>query len=199
MHVRLYPFVAAPLLAMLTIAVSITAHAADGDGRFMVKGGGRASCAEFLAAHEARDDALVSLAGWVDGYLTHVNEATPETFDAAPWQSTELLLGVLTGWCRERPEERFHTAVFQLTRSLYPQRVQARSPLVEVRVGEQALVLYRATIEAMQARLRLRGLLSSAPSGVYDTATTEAIRSFQRAQDLPVTGLPDQVTLGHLL
>jgi len=187
------------LAAFLLLACATATSAADGEGRFMVKGGGRTSCAAFIAAHEARGKELVSLAGWVDGYLTHVNEATPETFDSVPWQSTELLLGALARWCREHPAERFHTAVFQLTRSLYPQRVQQRSPLVEVRVGDQAMVLYRATIEAIQGRLKLRGLLSAPPTGTYDAATIEAVRAFQRDKKLPMTGLPDQVTLGHLL
>jgi peptidoglycan hydrolase-like protein with peptidoglycan-binding domain len=37
------------------------------------------------------------------------------------------------------------------------------------------------------------------PNGRYDADTTAALRAFQRDQQLPETGLPDQITLAKLL
>lgn len=177
----------------------ILAQAADSEGRFMVKGGGRATCAQFLAAQQTQNNEFVSLAGWVDGYLSGLNQSEPGTFDIAPWQGVELLLAAIAGHCREHPEHSFHQAAFRMTEGLRPGRLIDRSELIEARVEDKSVVLYRATVQRIQERLKLRGLYNGAINQEYDAATIEAVKAFQTERKLPVTGLPDQLTLANLL
>lgn len=55
-----------------------------------------------------------------------------------------------------------------------------------------------ADVSACQHRLADRGYLSGAADGVYGPATTAAVRAFQKAQDLPVTGIVDEKTMEAL-
>jgi hypothetical protein len=185
------------LPALLLLAC--TAHAADEAGQFMVKGGGRATCEAFLVAQQARDQEFVSLAGWVDGYLSALNQSEDDTYDIAPWQGTELLLAAISGQCRKDPSQTFHAAAFRITESMRAARLTTRSPLVKATVGDQAVVMYQAVVVRIQQRLALRGLFDAEATGEYDAATIEAMKAFQAERKLPVTGLPDQVTLANLL
>jgi hypothetical protein len=186
-------------LAWVAALAAAPAGAADSEGRFMVKGAGTATCGQFLAAQEARGREFVSFAGWLDGYLTHINQREPATFDIAPWQGTELVLAAVSGQCRKDPKVTFHQAAYQVAQGLGPGRLLARSEVVTARVGDQSVVLYREIVVRIQQRLRLRGLLATDPTGDYDEATVRAVRAFQASRKLAETGLPDQVTLANLL
>lgn len=187
---------AGPALLLTTLA----AVAADGDGRFMVKGGGRATCAEFLAARrEPSGREYASLAGWVDGYLTYMNQREPETFDMTPWQGTELVLSAISVQCKNKPGASFHEATFAVTQGLRDGRLRSRSEIVSATVGGNSIVLYADVVTKIQQRLKLRGLLDSDPNGKYDEPTIAAVKAFQAEKQLPSTGLPDQLTLASLL
>jgi hypothetical protein len=175
------------------------ASAADADGRFMVKGAGTATCERFLTARQKKDAEYVSLAGWLDGYLTFMNQSEDRTFDVAPWQGTELLLSAVAVECRRNPEASFHGAAYRVATSLRPGRLQAKSPPVTATVDGKSMVLYAEVVTRIQQRLKLRGLFAPEPGGSYDAATAAALRAFQRDQQLPETGLPDQLTLAKLL
>ena len=142
---------------------------------------------------------LVSIAGWLDGYLTAQNETREKTFDLVPWQNTELLLSALGSWCRTRPQDTLHTAAFRLVESLASMRLTERSPQLAVGSGAAAIHLYAAVIERIQQRLKMRGMYAGEPGGEFDAATADALRRFQREKKLPETGLPDQLTLANLL
>jgi pimeloyl-ACP methyl ester carboxylesterase len=185
--------------AMLLVLASAATTAADPEGRFMVKGAGTASCAQFLAAQKVRGPEFISFAGWLDGYLTFLNQSEAGTFDVAPWQGTELLLAAVAGDCRRDPKATFHAAAYRVARGLRPGRLPAKSAPVAALVGEQSVVLYEEVIVRIQQRLKQRGLYDGEASGKYDTATAAALRAFQREKQLPETGLPDQVTLAALL
>jgi hypothetical protein len=187
------------LLGLTSGMISPVAPAADQEGRFMVKGAGIATCEAFLAAQQARGPEFISFAGWLDGYLTFLNQAEAGTFDVAPWQGTELLLAAVAADCRRDPTATFHAAAYRIARGLRPGRLPAKSPPAAARVGEQSVVLYEEVIVRIQQRLKLRGLYDGEVSGRYDPATAAAMRAFQRENQLPETDLPDQVTLAKLL
>lgn len=188
-----------PLLIALILAWTMPAKAADADGNFVIKGAGTASCASLIEAKAARDGRYSSIAGWLDGYLTAQNELRAGTFDLAPWQQTELLLAALAGWCRSRPQDTLHTAVFRLVESLQSGRLAERSALVTIGDDSSQVVVYSAVWERVQQRLKLRGFYDGDITGVEDARSRDALRAFQAARELPVTGLPDQPTLAQLL
>jgi hypothetical protein len=179
----------------------MSATATDVDGNFVIRGAGRIPCVEFEAARQQRGDEFVSIAGWVDGYLTGLNESRAKTFDITPWQSTELMLSALAGWCGKHPRDSLHTAMFRMVDSINSKRLLERSETVEIPgdKGGPAYTLYIEVIRQIQLRLKLRGLLTREPNGQFDNETRAALREFQASRSLPQTGLPDQVTLANLL
>ncbi len=186
-------------LVALMLALPGTTPAADTDGHFMVRGAGRVACSDFLVARAAAGRDYVSIAGWLEGYLTHYNEAVASTFDIAPWQDTELLLAALANWCRMNPDGNLHQGAFGLARDLHRNRLSLRSGIVAAGDGEHAVALYAAIVRRLEHRLARHGHLAGEPDEHFDEQTSAALRAFQQAEGLPVTGLPDQLTLARLL
>jgi hypothetical protein len=186
--------------SMLAAALSLpqAAHPADIDGRFAIKGAGLKTCAEFNAARAGglRDAALYG--GWIEGYLSAVNQSTPDTFDIAPWQTVELILGIVAGVCERRPEARFIDVVNAFIRDSFPLRVARESPVETVRAADGALFMYAAVIEQIGARLAALGRFAGAPGPRFTPDLTAALAEFQRGEGLEATGVPDQRTLFHL-
>jgi hypothetical protein len=185
------------LLSFICLTASV--NAADEQGRFMVKGGGRIGCEHFLKALETKGTEFISLAGWIEGFITYANQQEKDTFDLTPWQSTELLMSAVANHCRQNPEKSFHQSAYQVLQSIKSGRLTSKSEPVSATVADQSVVLYADIIRRLQQRLKLRGLLTGDPTGIYDKETIDAVREFQRAKKLPETGLPDQMTLAHLL
>ncbi len=185
-------------LALLPTLLPGAASAGDAEGRFAAKGAGQTTCQQFLTSMEAQGDDLRLYAGWVDGYVTAFNMLREETFDLAPWQSVELLVLKLQAFCRANPESPFMDGMNQLALALYPDRLTEPSEIVSVQVGTQRGVLYKAVLDRIEAKLRELGHLAETPEGDPALASVEAIRAFQTAEGIPVTGLPDQATLNAL-
>jgi hypothetical protein len=187
------------LVVALVLAWGGAAAAADADGNFVIKGAGTATCATLQKAKAARDERYASIAGWLDGYLSAQNELRGATFDLAPWQQTELLLAAVAGWCKSRPQDTLHTAVFRLIETLQTGRLTERSAMLEVGDDAARVVVYAAIWQRVQQRLKLRGFYDGEVTGAADAPTRKALRAFQAERKLPTTGLPDQQTLALLL
>lgn len=175
--------------------------AADGHGRFVVKGAGMTSCAQFVDAAAQRGAAFVSYAGWLEGFVSAVNRYEEQTYDLVSWQGTELLMASLANYCSRHPAVSFHDAAIRLANQLRATVLQEKSPLVAVPLadGDDSVVLYAVVIERVQHRLSATGLYSGEAHGRFDAPTRTAIREFQVSRQLPPTGEPDQATLAHLL
>ena len=152
-----------PALAVMTaVAAGLAApsHAADDSNHFAVKGAGLASCSDYIEARRKNTPAFYQFGGWINGYLTALNQTSPETYDLAPWQSSDLLAGVILRNCRENPQQRFVNTVAAMVASLQAQRLLIKSPLVEAHAGETRIRIYRAVLRRTQEKL--------AESGLYD-------------------------------
>lgn len=184
------------IAAILPVA---SALAADADGEFAIKGAGSQTCTAFTAAWDGGTADLALYAGWVDGYLTGVNQFTAETYDMAGWQTPETLLGLTRQICGAVPgETRFMDAFYQVQRLIAPTRLTAASPLVALTHQGQSLLAYEAVVRRMQDRLAALGYPTGTADGRFDPETAAAIVAFQTARGLPATGLPDQKTLFEL-
>ena len=53
-------------------------------------------------------------------------------------------------------------------------------------------------VKDIQTKLKEQGFLTAKPSGSFGTKTKSAVKKFQKANDLPVTGIVDQATLDTL-
>ena len=134
------------------------------------------------------------------GYLSGLNRFEAETFDLIPWQSQDYLATVLANHCTQNPDQTFYAAVTLMAASLHPQRMTLAESLqtIPTAEGQPPIRLYGTTINQVAASLSESGFDAGAPNGVFDDVVRQALSDFQAAEDLPVTGIPDQRTLVRL-
>ncbi len=181
--------------AAALLSLTTPGQAADDSNHFAVKGAGLASCGDYMEARQKNTPAFYQFGGWINGYLTALNQTTSETYDLAPWQSSDLLAGVILRNCRENPGQRFVNTVAAMVASLKAQRLLVKSSLVEAHAGETRIRIYRAVLRRTQEMLAESGLYEGEPDGLFDQRTEDGLRRYQKASRLPETGLPDQATL----
>jgi hypothetical protein len=173
--------------------------AADSTNRFALRGAGLASCEQFLKAMQERQENVLVAGGWIEGYITAVNQQTPDTFDIAPWQSTQVLLGLVSRNCERNPKAGFFQIVDSMMNFLKETRLRSQSERVLVESGTNKFYLYRETMKDVQQKLIGLGFLSGGADGQYGPNTRTALEAFQKAQQIEPTGIPDQDTLFRLL
>ncbi len=184
---------------LVFLAAPLAAQAADSEGRFAIKGAGLGTCESFTKARAEKSNAYYVFGGWLDGYMTAVNQLTDDTFDMRPWESTELLLFLIDNHCKKNPKGNFFRIVNTIRVLLQDDRLRQASAVVEARVDDKMVRLYRETMRRVQTALTNRDRYQGAIDGSYGPMTRNAIEAFQADENIPVTGLPDQLTLLRLL
>jgi hypothetical protein len=185
-------------LVFFVLAAS-TAHAADRNGKFAVKGPGIGSCERFVKAKEAKAQEYFLFGGWLDGYLTAQNQARKDTFDVVSWENTDVLAAYLEAFCRKNPDALFYRAVEAMVEALLPRRIKSESDLVKIEHGGQRTALYRETLRRVQRHLKDQGFYKGTVDGLYGPGTRKAILGFQRQEGIAESGIPDPLTLYHML
>jgi peptidoglycan hydrolase-like protein with peptidoglycan-binding domain len=176
-------------------ALAAPVAAADSDGSFAIKGAGLQSCKAYLEAANKAPTDLHLYAGWIDGYVTALNQFQPDTFDILPWQNTQSALGLMQSVCAQLPEDtRFMDAFHQLNLRLKDQRLTKLSDATAFRTERGMAVIYKSVYQMMLDKLVDGDFLHVAQRG-DDAAVSDALSAFQNASGLTVTGLPDQPTL----
>lgn len=191
-------FAFAALIA-LHAALPNGARAADPSGTFAVDGIGTWTCQRYLDERAAQSNYYFMFGGWLDGYLTAINAYSPDTYDLTPWESTDLLMALMERNCKERPDEQFVGMAVALAKKLKETRLPAPSPVIDATAGGQTIKVYQATMAQVQQALLDGGFYSGGVDGQFGPMTQQAIEAFQGARQIPVTGLPDQITLLALL
>jgi len=186
-------------LGLLAVLAAWPVAAADGAGRFSIRGAGLLTCDIYVKERAKKSSAYAMIGGWLDGYITGLNQFSSETYDVTSFESTELLAYILETHCRDNPVDRLFPVVNTIFAKLNEDRLRTGSPIVAVRVGEREVPLYREVVRRMQEELKRRGHYRGEPTGEFETATEKAVAAFQRAQKLTPTGFPDQTTLWRLL
>ncbi len=170
--------------------VPIQARAADSGGQFAVEGIGASTCESFVAAKSAPSDAYWMFLGWLDGYMTGINQYAPETYDITPWQSQNLLTALFEKFCAKNPGANFFAVANKMVVELRDDRLRESSAPV---------VAYRETLRRVQVLLEEGGHYRGEVDGLFGPNTRRALESYQKRVGLTVTGLPDQATLFKLL
>lgn len=190
------------ILACVTAMVgglASAANAADSNGDFAVKGVGTSSCRDYLEARAAGGDAYLLYGGYIGGYVTAFNQLRSDTFDVLAWQTVDTLTRMLASFCEKRPGSRFAAVLAHLAELLEPERITRKSPGVGAGApGPKVtpkVIMYVEALRRLQVKLAQLGLYHGQPHGSFDSGTRESLERFQRAHELPPTGVPDQVTL----
>lgn len=192
-------FSAARRLGICLSLFAAPALAADADGRFVVEGAGRISCARFLQEQDQTSSVFYAAFGWIDGYATAFNTLRDDTFDITPWETTELLLLKLSVHCKAHPDVSLGDSVAALMRSLDDKRLRAFSPPSQARKGDTVVVLYAEMFRRIAEALVAQGYLAEGERTEFDTPMGLALLQFQNDKGLVASGLPDQPTLNALL
>jgi Putative peptidoglycan binding domain len=182
----------------LACSTPFGAHAASDSGQYAVKGIGIQKCADFTEAYEKRTQGAFVFAGWVDGYISAYNRAHPGTFDAAPWQSVDVLLALIHNHCSKAPEERLFGVVHAMIEFFKEQELAESSPTIETAAGDQKITIYKEVLRRAQEKLVEAGVYKGTPDGLFGPKTQAAFETYQEKNKLPKTGLPDQQTLVNL-
>ncbi len=170
------------------------------DGVFRLRGAGAWTCAQYLEVVKKQDERGMYLAGgWIDGYVTALNDEVDGVFGMLPWQSTELIMELVHNHCERVPDEMFFAAVARLVQVSSATRLKKKGEVVQIPAGEgKSIQLYKDTLAQVQQRLAELGHYKSSVDGAFGPGTSSAISAFQAASKLPETGLPDQITLWTL-
>ena len=170
--------------------------AADDTGQFAIKGGGLQTCAKFSEAFNARSDDLKLYGGWIEGYLTGQNQRLDDTYDIAPWQSTNTILGAMHSVCQSQSSEmRFIDAFDLLVRAFLPSRLPKASTLVPLSYQGQSTLMYRDVLDLITNRLNQLGYENTTNDTGWSQEASDALAKFQEQAGLPETGFPDQRTM----
>jgi hypothetical protein len=176
------------------------AQAADTQGAFALRGIGSQSCAAYGKAVKETPNITVPLAAsWLTGYMTAFNRFEPNTYDVVSIMDIAPLLQIITGVCEKNPNLPMENVARDVLKRLDGTRAATETPLVEAKSGGKSVQVRKATLAAMQAKLSAQGMFKGSADGTFGPATEAALKQYQTAQKLPVTGIPDAPTMIRLL
>lgn len=179
---------------LVAVALAPSAYAMDANGNFRVKGYGLESCASFIASYEAQDGTALYYLNWTNGYISAVNQFQPDTYDVAGSLSIDDLGTWLVAYCRENGGQTMITAVSTMMAAMYDQRLTYSA------AGEQGAPAFDpGLVRDVQQALSNHGYYDSTIDGLYGPGTRQAIVTYQKTENLPITGLPDLATTLKLL
>ncbi|HET6629004.1 MAG TPA: peptidoglycan-binding domain-containing protein [Woeseiaceae bacterium] len=168
-------------------------------GKYAVRGAGLIDCQTFLDEQQKQSKAYLMIGGWIDGYITGVNQYANDTYDATSFESTELFAELIENHCRKNPEDRLFPVVNSIIQQRWGSRITEQTPRIGITLGEMHVGMYRETLNRIQARLAEKGFYELPATGEFDAKTITAIASFQKTLDgYKPTGFPDQATLWAL-
>lgn len=183
---------------VLTSVTAQPASAASEDGSFASRGLGARSCSEVLSLVQGPDQEIVAaqLAAWVAGYVSHANRATPGVFDVMAIQDTTAIATLVTRVCEQNPDALVEPAMASLVAMMSAGSQTTGSEISTITVGELTTNVSQETLRMVQQELIELSLLNATSAdGAFGPQTQSAIESFQTANNLAETGLPDPLTL----
>lgn len=188
------------VLAAFVAALS-PARAATDKGEFGIKGIGATDCATLVREYKAGSPNAMMYGGWLYGYITAMNQVTPDTFDLAPWHDLNTLTNFIVDYCQKNPRTSFSQAVFSMTSALKPKRLKTASVPTNFSQNGKTFVMYGDVITRMAETLKAKGFYKggvSASNPQFTNELSKAVKAFQIRNKLRETGHPDQFTLFRL-
>lgn len=175
------------------------ARAGTQSGLFAVEEAGRAKCAQFVSARDAKSAAYSRYVGFLEGYLTAANRYEPNTFDLTPWHNADAFALILDQHCRKHGTDTLALAAQKFVIAMQPLRLADFSKMLEVTDGTGKAKVYETILRRAQGELHRKGLYQGAVDGHYSPQTKAALQQFQRMAKLDASGIPDAATLWVLL
>ncbi|MGE0151569.1 MAG: peptidoglycan-binding protein [Reyranellaceae bacterium] len=187
------------LALAVAVAAGPSARASDTKGNYAVRGVGSQECQTLLQELDKDREGALAVASWILGYITAVNRYEPMTFDITPVNDARALTGIVLALCQKNPKARLENVLSDMLRAMARARLRADSPLVQMKSGDAVAAVRQEVLLTMQQRLNQRGLLKAKADGAYGPQTEAALKEYQKAENLPVTGVADAATVLRLL
>ncbi|MGH6953305.1 MAG: peptidoglycan-binding domain-containing protein [Alphaproteobacteria bacterium] len=184
----------AVLLASFLLA-STGLLAADKKGEFFARGEGVETCRAFVTDKAAGSPKYYLYRSWLNGYVSAYNQFVDKTYDITPRADIDGLALLIEAHCKKLPDQPIWTVAFGLLSNFKEHRLQQKSELVTATAGGQTVRVFKETLRAVQLSLKEKGHFAGTPDGVFADKTQVALEAYQKREKLPVTGLPDDVTL----
>ena len=181
------------VLLAACLSFSATAGAADPHGNFAVRGVGLETCGTFTAERPKQAAFHQLTLSWLNGYLSAYNQIAPDTYDVTAAASLDNLDARLADYCAANPDQSIAFAAIAVASILDPARIKASpdAPATEPQVDS-------GTLQRIQQALKARGHYTGSVDGKFGPGTRSALEAFQRGDGLPVTRVPDALTLARL-
>lgn len=185
----------------LILSAAFTAHAATAateGGSFAVYGWGSETCSLVLQRLDGAEQGRVEeqIAEWVAGYISAHNRLLSGIYDVTPVKSHASIVPVAQTICQRNPDLIFESVVMAILDRLSSLRLLEESPVISVTHNGASLRVNAASVDRIQEILVAEGFLDKGKAdGAFSIYTAEALASWQQAQGLMRTGLPDVVTL----
>ena len=193
------PFSLALLAGLVGLSLGHVATAADSQNRFGVRGAGLITCQVYEKERAEGSKAYFVIAGWIDGYITGVNQYASNTYDIASFESTELLTAVLSDHCKMNPQHLVFSVLNSFITQTREDRIREQSHKVTVNAAERSVQLYPEVVRRVQEALKAKGYYQAEVDGIANASTFQALGAIQREIRFEPTGFPDQATLWRLL
>jgi hypothetical protein len=187
------------LVTVVAMGQAAPLQAADSKGVYAVRGVGGEGCKAFNDQLKKDPQATMAAASWIMGYVTAANRMQPNTFDLSPVLGPTPLLRLLAGYCEKHPDQGVEKAFSQILRALAVAHNKTESPIVETKSGKYSGSLRAETLIAMQTKLTDYGYFKGRADGIYGPRVETALKTFQKDQKLPETGVADAPTIIRLL
>lgn len=184
---------------MVVVALTVdTAQAATSEGSFASRGLGARSCSEVIELIQGGEEQTVEaqLSAWVAGYISHANRATQGIFDVMSIQDTSAVATLVARVCAQNPEALMEPAMATLLSSMSSGAQTIDSQLLTITHEDLSTSISQESLRMLQEQLISLELLNEeAADGAFGPKTRSAIESFQEANGLVQTGIPDPLTL----
>lgn len=186
------------IIYCLLVLFSFACNSADINSKFAVKGAGRKLCGDFVHAIENKTTDYYLYGGWLEGYISGYNQFQKDNYDITPWQSTELLLSLISMQCNTHKDTPFLTVTNSLIKTMFPIRLEQQEKIVEINVNDYKSYYYSSTLINAKKMLKGLGFISYEIDDSFSERDIKAFSAFQKKAGLKVTGVPDQITLTNL-
>lgn len=182
--------------------IATSSNAATQENTFAARGLGSQTCQLLVSSLEGRSRELASqqITAWISGYLSHANRVTPNTYDVSPIVDITDLGTIVARLCDQNPELTIEPVLSRVLDILRPASLTNSSDIVTLQNDLGNVQIRQEVLMKVQDALIQDGVLEAGSAdGVYGPRTATAISNFQQKIGLPVTGLPDAVTIFVLI
>lgn len=179
--------------------MALPAMASGDQDRFAIRGAGLLNCANFVEEKQAESPAYLMIGGWIDGYITGLNQYAEDTYDITSYESTELIARLIANHCESNPDDRLFTVVNSLMKRIQDDRIRDPEVPVVVEVGERRTYIYPPTLRRIQRALRERDYYEGPIDGSFGPAVAAGMKKFQEEIGFDPSGYPDQASIWFLL